>query len=145
VNLWVGAATADDLATIDGLLRADQLPTDGLASHLDTCLVGRDGDRIVGAATVEIYGPAGLLRSLVVDAGYRGRGLGRRLAGAAIDLARHHRVRTIYILARPAIDFFPRLGFTRVSQDEVALAVQLSADGRSGSRKDAVVMQLVLG
>jgi len=104
--------------------------------------VARDGDVIVGAAAVEVYGPAGLLRSVVVAAAYRRAGLGRRLTTAALELARHHRVRIIFLLARTAAEFFPILGFTLVRRGDVELAVRQSAAG--GDHDDAVVMQLVL-
>jgi len=142
VHLWVGAAAPEDRPALAALLQAARLPAEGLATHLDTCLVARDGDRVVGVAAIEVYGPAGFLRSVAVETAYQRQGLGRRLAEAARDLARHHRVRTIYLLTRRGFGLFASLGFTRVSRGDVALAVRESVNSPSG---DWVAMQLVIG
>ena len=141
---WVGPAEPQDLPSIANLLREAGLPGEGLAACLDTCLVVRQRKSIVGAAALEIYGPAGLLRSVVVAPQVRGRGLGLRLTTAALELARHHRVRTVYLLTRNASEFFSRIGFTPVLQRDVAQAVRQSAEFGGGSPDDAVVMQSVL-
>src|SRR6266446_423148 len=75
----IGHAHTEDLAAVFGLLEQSGLPKDGLADHVATTLVARDGGRIVGSAALELYGTAALLRSVSVEPERRGQGLGQRL------------------------------------------------------------------
>lgn len=143
-ELWIGPADPDDIKIVTELLREAGLSREGIATCADTCLVVRHGKMIVGAAALEIYGPAGLLRSVVVAPFLRGRGVGLRLTTAALELARHHRVRTVYLLTRGATGFFARIGFTPVLRSDVVQAVRQSAEFSATEPDDAVVMQLVL-
>jgi N-acetylglutamate synthase-like GNAT family acetyltransferase len=55
----VRRATASDLETIEALLRAAQLPPDGIADQFpDGYSVAEADGRIVGAAGIERYGDA---------------------------------------------------------------------------------------
>jgi amino-acid N-acetyltransferase len=69
----IAPATPGDLPQILELLERCRLPTAGLAEHLDTTLVARDGDRVVGSAALELYGAAALLRSVAVAPALRPR------------------------------------------------------------------------
>ncbi|HEX8244353.1 MAG TPA: GNAT family N-acetyltransferase, partial [Longimicrobium sp.] len=73
-------ARPDDRDAVEALLRRVGLPPDGLDEQFgDAYAVAEAGGRIVAAAGVEVYGGAGLLRSVVVDDAWRGRGLGAAL------------------------------------------------------------------
>ena len=78
---------------------------------------------IVGAAAVEPYGQAGLLRSVVVAESRRGTGLGRELVAAAEALAQEEGIRELYLLTETAADWFPRLGYEVVDREEARAAV----------------------
>ncbi len=121
-------ASADDLAEILALLTRSELPPEGLSDHLATALVAREGQTVVGSAALELYGPAALLRSVAVEDGLRGQGLGQRLTRAALDLGRQHGAKTIYLLTETASDFFARLGFRPISRSEVVAAVKRSVE-----------------
>lgn len=76
----VEGAWADDLAAVLALVRAADLPTEGIASGFpDAYAVVRDGAEVVAVAGLETYGTYGLLRSLAVARSQRGAGLGRLL------------------------------------------------------------------
>jgi len=134
-------ATSDDLPDILALLERSKLPVDGLAEHLAAALVARTADGIAGCAAVEIYGTAGLLRSVAVDPGRRGAGLGHRLTAAALDLALARGVRSVYLLTTTAGDFFPRFGFTRIDRKEMDAALEQSAELRGACPASAVAMR----
>ncbi len=144
MTIAIAAATATDLPAILDLLERSKLPRVGIEGHLDTTLVARRGNQLVGCAAIELYGTAGLLRSVAVDAALRGQALGQRLTRAALDLAQERGIDTVYLLTETAGEFFPRFGFRRITRAEVALAVQQSVEFTSACPASALVMQLDL-
>jgi amino-acid N-acetyltransferase len=139
-DVRIEPATPSDAGNIEALLAQARLPTDGLASHLDAAFVARDGDRIVGSAAIELYADGGLLRSVAVDAGSRGTGLGGRLTAAAIDEARRRGLPALYLLTTTAEGFFPRFGFETIGRDDVPASVRGSIEFRGACPAGAVVM-----
>jgi amino-acid N-acetyltransferase len=137
----IGPAAATDLGEIHELLRSVGLPTEGLEPFLDTVLVSRSRGRIIGCAALEVYGAVALLRSVAVDAGWQGRGLGADLEEKARGLARSRGVRELFLLTTSAADYFARRGFTRCARDEVPDAVKQSIQFTSQCPASAVVMR----
>jgi amino-acid N-acetyltransferase len=115
-------ATASDTPAVEAMLAAAGLPLEGAAGALATGVVARDGAAVVGAAAVEWYGDAGLLRSVVVAEPLRGTGIGRALVAAAEDLARGLGIRDLYLLTETAAEWFPRLGYAVVGREEARAA-----------------------
>src|SRR5438128_5731197 len=76
VSMNIQAAKTTDLPDILTLLKTAALPVAGIENHIATTLVARDSERLLGCAAVEVYGQAGLLRSVAVEAGHRGEGWG---------------------------------------------------------------------
>lgn len=140
----IAPATGRDLDPILDLLRGSRLPGAGLADHLASALVARDGDRIVGSAALELYGASALLRSVAVEAGRRGQGLGRQLTQAALALAHGRGVQRVYLLTETAADFFAGLGFAPLDRQAVDPAVQQSIEFRGACPASAVCMVLAL-
>ena len=139
-GIRIDRATAADAAALLALMQRAHLPTDGLASHLDAAFVARDGDRVVGAAAIELYADGGLLRSVAVDDEHRGTGLGNRLTAAAIDEAQRLRLPALYLLTTTAERFFPRFGFEPIPRNEVPASVQDSIEFRGACPASAVAM-----
>jgi amino-acid N-acetyltransferase len=139
-DIRIEPAVPSDAGSIEALLRHANLPTDGLAAHLEAAFVARDGDRVVGSVAVELYADGGLLRSVAVDAGCRGSGIGARLTAAAIEEARRRRMPALYLLTTTAETFFPRFGFATITRDEVPASVQHSVEFRGACPASAVVM-----
>jgi len=126
----IHTAKITDLPDILTLLKASALPVAGIDEHVETTLIARDQGKIMGCAAVEVYGQAGLLRSVAVEAGRRGEGLGERLTKAALELARQRGVRTVYLLTTTASHFFPRFGFTAIPRSELDPALAQSEELR---------------
>lgn len=144
MTITIGGALPGDFPAIRDLLAASGLPEAGLADHLATALVGREAERVVGSAALELYGPDALLRSVAVDAALRGRGLGERLTRAALDLARRNGARSVYLLTETAGSFFKRLGFRPVARADVPARVQGSVEFTSACPVSALVMMIAL-
>ncbi len=134
-------AREEDLHAVLRLLEAHQLPIAGLREHLETTLVARDGDDIVGSAALEIYRGGVLLRSVAVAPGREHRGLGRELTEAAIRLAQDLQAPAIFLLTTTADEYFPRFGFTRISRADVPDSVQASVEFTSACPSSATVMR----
>jgi arsenate reductase len=141
MTIVIDAATERDLAAVRGLLERRRLPLDGVDDCVQTMLVAREGARIVGTAALEFHADQALLRSVAVDAGKQGRGLGRRLTERALQLARSHGVRDVYLLTTTAERFFPKFGFERIAREEVPPSVQDSVEFRTACPASAVVMR----
>ena len=141
MNVDITRASDADGPSILQLLRDSELPIDGLVDHLNTAFVARDGAAIVGCAAVEMYPDGALLRSVAVTPAARGRGVGERLAEAAITLARSLQAPALYLLTTTAESYFPRFGFVRTTRDQVPRDVQQSIEFRSACPASAIVMR----
>lgn len=140
MDVPIESARSDDLPAILALLDQHQLPHAAIEQHLGDTLVAREDQRVIGCAAVERYGTAGLLRSVAVAPERRGSGLGIRLTTAALDYARAHGIRTVYLLTETAADFFPRFGFHPLARTAVAPAVRQSAEFTGACPETALVM-----
>jgi amino-acid N-acetyltransferase len=143
--LQIERADGTDVTAVESLLAAADLPLDGAAEALAIGVVARDGDALVGAAAVERYGAAGLLRSVVVREDMRGAGVGRAVVEAAEDLARREGVQDLYLLTETAVDWFPRFGYSVVDRAVAALAVGRSIEFTTVCRERGVAMRKGLG
>jgi amino-acid N-acetyltransferase len=137
----IQAADERDLPAVRRLLAAQGLPLDGIDEHVATMVVARQGSEIVGAAAVELYLDGALLRSVVVDPGVQGQGLGRRLSESALSIAKDRGTHTAFLLTTTAERFFPKLGFEQIVRDDVPASVQTSVEFQSACPASAVVMR----
>jgi amino-acid N-acetyltransferase len=128
VKPMIEQARRADLPGALALLRAADLPTDGVEQCVETMLVARDNGVVVGTAALEMYAAHALLRSVAVDVALRGHGLGAALVERAIEMARRRGVVTVYLLTETAPAFFARLGFDPVPRSEVAESVRRSVE-----------------
>lgn len=123
-------ATHADLAAIHDLLRANrgdhslfQQPPAQLARHLPEFLVARDGDTVVGCLQVHRH-PRGSveLLAVAVHPAHHGRGVGRSLMAAGIEVARTRTSGSIWLgTAKPG--YFARFGFEPMSRWALPLIV----------------------
>ena len=142
IHISIERAKPEDGPSILQLLSAAQLPVDGLIDHLHSAVIARaDGGGVVGCAALEIYADGALLRSVVVDEGAHGQGIGTRLTTAALDLANILGVPAVYLLTTTAEAFFPRFGFVQIPRSEVPGSVQMSVEFRSACPSTAIVMK----
>jgi amino-acid N-acetyltransferase len=111
--------------SVVALLEAEALPASDLTeAHLEQFFfTGTDGapNALVG---LEIYGDTALLRSLVVSAAGRAKGLGSALVLHAEGYAAAHRVHSLYLLTTTAQAFFEHRGYRRIDRSEAPLSIQ---------------------
>ena len=140
-DVTIRAALPSELAEI-GDLRVTAYQADGFLSGVSTyaetlrglgtggdgeILVAVQGGRILGTVTLQLWPDAGEVvrepdeaevRALAVAPGGRGKGVGRALLGAAIDLAARQLVRHLVLSTRPemraAQHLYERAGFSRL-------------------------------
>lgn len=137
-------ARASDLPLVESLLSVAGLPLDGLREAFESGVVVRDDEVVVGAAAIERYGSAGLLRSVVVVPERRGTGVGRDLVEAAERLARDEGIHELYLLTETAAAWFAHLGYAVVTRAEAAAAVGESIEFTTACPATAVAMRRVL-
>jgi protein-tyrosine-phosphatase/N-acetylglutamate synthase-like GNAT family acetyltransferase len=130
-------ANADDRGELEALLRAANLPLDGLddAFPRGFALARIDG-ALVGAAGVEQWGEHGLLRSVVVAEAERKQHIGDALVADRLawakslvrdDVQGTEPIASVSLLTVDADRYFARLGFQRVERDELPAALAASS------------------
>lgn len=139
------SASPSDLPAVEALLEAADLPVAGVAESLDGFIVAEAGGELVGAAGLETHGEDGVLRSVVVSASHRGRGLGSRLTERVLEASRGSGLRRVYLLTTTAEGWFPRHGFRRIERRDASPAVRQSVEFREACPASAVAMVLDLG
>jgi amino-acid N-acetyltransferase len=98
--------------------------------------------RLAGVAGAERHGPAWLVRSLAVDPGFRGHGVGTGLLVAVLGEARQLGVRQVFLLTADAHDFFAARGFIAVARSAAPTALLASEELRGGCPDTAMLMRL---
>jgi len=119
-------ARPEDIPTVEKLLTAEWLPPMQIAEFLPTFWVLNGGEAVVGAAGLESYGEAGVLRSVVVAPELRGTGRGDLLVQTALAEARRQGLRRVYLFTMSAMPFFARYGFRPCAMDDFELPVRES-------------------
>jgi amino-acid N-acetyltransferase len=124
------------------LLSEAKLPTGDLKMQiLRNFLVAKEGNgTTVGAVGLELYGEAGLLRSLVVHPSCRGKGLGKQLTNEIEAYGREMSVKTLFLLTMTAADFFPRLGYQVTQRSNVPQVIAETFEFKSACPVSAVCL-----
>jgi amino-acid N-acetyltransferase len=125
-NPLLRLARTEDIPTVEKLLAAEWLPPLMIAEFVETFWVLDQGGAVVGGAGLEVYGDAGVLRSVVVDPSLRGTGQGDRLVEEALAEARRQGIRRVYLFTMSAMPFFARYGFRPCTMEDFEPAVQAS-------------------
>ena len=140
----VRRATTSDRPAVDMLLQASSLPPADLAATGAVFFVAERDGRIVGSVGLETYADAGLLRSLAINEGYRGAGIGRMLVGRAMGVAAAQALDSVYLLTTTAEAYFKRFGFEPIPRDAVQGMVRRSSEFATLCPASAVAMRLVI-
>ncbi|MBA2701010.1 MAG: GNAT family N-acetyltransferase [Chloroflexi bacterium] len=133
-------ATSEDWPAVRALLVDAALPLDGAKEAFSTGVVARDGGRLIGAAAIEPYDGAALLRSVAVALDRRGCGVGTALVAAAEDLAQASGAGQLILLTDTAESWFTRLGFSPVDRATVPADVARSVEFETACSATAVAM-----
>jgi amino-acid N-acetyltransferase len=137
-------ASAEDLITIRSLLEEAGLPTSDLDSARPEFVVLRADGRVTAAGALQHFGDSALLRSVVVAAARRGRGLGQTVVGELERRARSAHIGQLFLLTQTASDFFARLGYRIIERASAPPDMQQSEEFRSLCPASAICMCKVL-
>ncbi|WP_250480604.1 MULTISPECIES: arsenic resistance N-acetyltransferase ArsN2 [unclassified Caballeronia] len=137
-------AVATDLAAIEALLEANELPTVGVAEHLTNFLVGVDPSATIACGCVEYHGEFALMRSIVVARDARGFGLGETIIAHLLAACRTRAVRSVVLLTTTAEHYFAGQGFAPVARTEVPPPLLASSQFRGVCPASATTMLKVL-
>ena len=139
----VRGARTHDLAQVQALLQASALPVEGVTDQFgEAYAVAEENGAVLGAIGIERYGNYGLLRSAVVAADARGRGIGEALVLDRIDWSIHSGLDALYLLTTTAGEYFPRFGFALIDRSEVPDEVKASQEFASICPSTSAVMRL---
>ena len=116
---------APRLADVVDFLESASLPSSDLSDGdmADFFYVGSSSAPI-GIVGLQYYGSDALLRSLVVSASHRARGLGKNLVEHAEQHARTRGVTAIYLLTTTAEHFFRSRGYVVTPRDSAPPAIR---------------------
>lgn len=137
-------ASPNDLDAILALLEMSRLPTEGVADHLASFVVFDGDGALNGAGGLEVYGRVALLRSLVVQAGSRSRGIGSRICDRLETAARKRAVAEVFLLTDTAEQFFARRGYTRIARSEAPAAIASTREFSALCPASAALLRLRL-
>ena len=135
-------AREDDIPQIEALLAAEWLPPFQVREFLETFWALEQDGRVVGAAGLEPYGEAGVLRSVVVDPSLRGTRQGRRLVDAALAEARQRGVKRLYLFTMHAAAFFARFGFEACAMEDFEPEARQSWQWQALSERPEIAKQV---
>lgn len=141
MQVVIAAARPADREHVLRLVSESGLPLDGLAEHLESAIVARIDDRVVGCAALEIYPDGVLLRSVAVAPSSRSCGIGRQLAQAALEAARRAGATDVYLLTTTAERFFSQIGFSTIERAVAPAGLQTSVEFQSACPASATLMR----
>lgn len=142
--MQIRRATPGDLQQIDELLAASQLPLLPPEVSVTNTLVALDQGSVVGGIALEVAVRHGLLRSAVVSAVHRGRGIGASLVRGLIARASELGLRDLYLLTENAPDYFAGFGFCPVARDDAPEPIRATREFREQCPDSAELMRLGL-
>ena len=144
MDVHITPARESDLQSIKDLLRANNLPIEGVDDHWRTFILARDNGRVVACGGAETYQVAALIRSIAVLPEYRKHGVGRRIVRQLIDRLAARGVREFYLLTTTAEEYFKKRGFKTIDRDEVHPQLLQSREFQDACPSSAVCMRLVM-
>lgn len=110
-TLTLEALPSENVGELASTLHEARLPHVDLAGADKRFFCATVGGTVVGYVGLEIYGREALLRSAVVFKSARGRGFGRQMIDALLEIAFEVGIKRVWLLTETATGFFEKLGF----------------------------------
>jgi arsenate reductase len=144
-GIALGPPTEAERAAVEGLIRASGLPTQVVRDRYPQAyVVARRGGEVVGVAALETYDQSGLLRSVAVAPGERGRGTGIALIADRLAAAWAGGLASVYLLTTTAAPLFRRFGFVDADRAAAPAALATSPEFAALCPASATCMRLDL-
>lgn len=141
MDVRFAAATPADEPAIRTILKDAGLPHEDFAVHLSSFIMAKEGDTVIGAIGMEVYGGVALLRSLAVAAARRGAGVGGALCARMEHQARGRGVETLYLLTQTAENFFASHGYRAIPREEAPAAIRQTGEFALLCPRSAICMK----
>lgn len=129
------------LGEVERLLEANGLPADGVRSGPGQFYVAAAGGDVVGTGGLELYGDAGLLRSVAVRESVQGFGVGSTVCEGLEETARGAGVEALYLLTTTARGFFAARGYEELAQSDAPPSIRETAQFEELCPATAVCMR----
>jgi N-acetylglutamate synthase-like GNAT family acetyltransferase len=143
VDFKVRRAINNDLPQVYHLLQSVGLPTAGIAPNVANFFVA-ESHAVVGVIGWEESLDQVLLRSLVVAEKSRKRGIAKSLIETALQEAKLHGKKEIYLLTETADKYMERYGFKIITRDEIPQVLLQKSALDSACPACSLCMKLVL-
>jgi arsenate reductase len=144
-GIALGPPTGAELAAIEALICASALPTQVVRDRYpEAYVVARRGGEVVGVAALETHEQSGLLRSVAVAPGERGRGTGIALVADRLAMAWANGLASVYLLTTTAAPLFRRFGFVDADRARAPAALAASPEFAALCPSSATCMRLDL-
>lgn len=115
-----------DLRDLKIILLSEGLPVQTIGTApISFFAINAENGAPLGWGGIEVYGDAGVLRSVVIKNALRGMGSGKKLVKALISEARELGLKKLWLLTINAETFFSQLGFQHAIRSEAPKAIQL--------------------
>ena len=93
---------------------------DEVSTNIRSYVLAKDEDRVVGYAALHIHSARlAEVRSLIVDASYRGQNIGKKIVLFTLDEAKDLGVKEDVLVLTYLPNFFTKLGFEEISKESI--------------------------
>lgn len=138
-------ARVSQLDRVIALLAGDDLPHGDVRGKPEAFFVIEREGTVIGAGGLEVFGSDALLRSVIVEQGHRGEGLGSALCDELEAFAHRSAIEAVYLLTTTAAAFFADRGYEVVDRRTAPDAVQETVLFAEACPADATCMRKRLG
>ena len=134
----------DDRALVMDLLQKAGLPVSDIDLQKQLFIKALCENKAVGIGALEIVENYGLIRSVVVQDIYRGKGAGIQIINALIAEARERGLKQLFLLTETAEQFFSKLDFRKVERNTAPKSIAELPEFTSICPSSAVCMSYEL-
>lgn len=139
-TMTVSPVSKANRSTALELLAKANLPVEDIQEHTELFEL-KDEEETIGTIGLEHDGTVGLVRSLSVEEGKRGRGCGEQLVNFLEEKAKQKGLKSLYLLTTTAAPFFSKRGYLVIGRSEVPPFIQQTSEFRSTCPASATVMK----
>ncbi len=129
-----------DLPAVKMLLHTNGLPSEDCDAHIENFFGAEEAGVLIGLGGIEHYGSVALLRSIVVDDKYRGKGIAHKIYTEIVAKAIQTGVNKLYLLTDTAVGYFEQRGFKIQERPTVPSEIQRTKQFRELCPTSATVL-----
>lgn len=138
--LTLEALPSENVGELASTLHEARLPHADLAGSDKRFFCATVDGTAVGYVGLEIYGQEALLRSAVVFKTARGRGYGRQMIAALLEIAFEVGIKRVWLLTETATGFFEKQGFVCVERSLAPPAIAATEEFSAACPASAMFM-----